>query len=214
MKRASAGGCAGFSKFASTFCLLSLDWGHLEGSGCRHSFCPCSPACIWNSLHSTARDFQISAAEPFPPPTFSTGNTQQCSGVCSQVGGVGKGGVPHLVQCVRLVRVLLPAALGRHPVLLFLLQLPLVLLRVLRGTSQAFRSWQWLVPSVLAFQKATSFPSQVPKGCFSQKPPLAPLESTYPVAGMAQLVGMPASLCRCPMRISRCGRTNEEARRL
>lgn len=38
-----------------------------------------------------------------------------------------------LVQGVRLVRVLLPAALGGGPVLLFLLQLPLMLLWVLQG---------------------------------------------------------------------------------
>lgn len=43
----------------------------------------------------------------------------------------GKGGIPHLVQGIRLVRVLLPAPLGGRTVILFLLQLPLMFLRVL-----------------------------------------------------------------------------------
>lgn len=49
--------------------------------------------------------------------------------------GWGKEVTPHLVQGVRLVRVLLPAALGSCAVLLFLLQ-PLMLLRALQGVRQ------------------------------------------------------------------------------
>lgn len=58
------------------------------------------------------------------------GTEKRWPGQVSDAAG-WEGRHPHLVQGIRLVRVLLPASLGGRPVLLFLPQLPLMLLSVL-----------------------------------------------------------------------------------
>lgn len=93
------------------------------------------------------------------------------------LGGGGRArevesGIPHLVQGVRLVRVLLPAALGGCTILLFLLQ-PLMLLEVLQGVRQrAQGSRRVLAPSAQAICKATPSPVQFPEGLLSPGGPL------------------------------------------
>lgn len=81
LTRAPAGCCAGFSQGVPASCLLSLDWGLLEGKASwGYIFCPWNPACIWYNLRLTPRDFQIFMAEPFPPPKLSLQGTQSGAG--------------------------------------------------------------------------------------------------------------------------------------
>lgn len=77
------------------------------------------------------REAQALVHVPSPPPLCQL--RLQALDLLPQSVVVLLQGLVLLVQGVRLVRVLLPAALGRHAVLLFLLQLPLVLLGVRPG---------------------------------------------------------------------------------
>lgn len=118
------------------------------------------------------------------------------------------------MQGVRLVRVLLPAALGRCAVLLFLLQ-PLMVLGVLQGVRQRAQGFRQVpAPSDLAICKATPSPIQFPKGLPSPRgPPLASWAPTDGIARVVHLVATPASPTH-PAYSSPWGRTNGEAQSL
>lgn len=156
--------------------------------------CPWSPAWIWHTVCTQHPGIsQSQPKSPFLLPNPGGRGTHGRVGETAhrrmekrwpgQVGGVsvGKGGAPHLVQGVRLVRVLLPAALGGGPVLLFLLQLPLMLLWVLQGVrrraqgpSRGSGSKQGLAASLLRSIKPRPSGSPPPRACTPQRGPHTP----------------------------------------